>query len=243
MHNILVTHIPLHRPAGSDCGPIRERGTIRAGRGSGYQNTLSSEMSEFLTERIRPVLVFRYAPRSCGRAQGSLSDALGPDSGDDHDYCELQHQGGAREVTLKSFSMAMGVRKPGFQLLSVPEVDRGGAGAADRLCLLPDQIGIYLEGYLPLVALTLGVMIVDLVLMRKARMGSDRRADGENMVLPLHKVGIAKTFVDWWALRGLRRRKRNSRGLMGDFTRYFVDVAGVPVGAFMLISVVFMFGL
>ena len=62
MHNILLTHIPLHRPSGSDCGPSRERGTIRTGRGSGYQNTLSPEISAFLVERIRPVLVFRYAP-------------------------------------------------------------------------------------------------------------------------------------------------------------------------------------
>lgn len=62
VHSILLTHIPLHRPLGSDCGPTRERGTIRAGKGIGYQNTLSPEMSEFLAERIHPVLVFRYAP-------------------------------------------------------------------------------------------------------------------------------------------------------------------------------------
>jgi hypothetical protein len=164
----------------------------------------------------------------------------GPDSGDDHDYCELQHQGGAREVTVKSFSMAMGVRKPGFQLLSVSEDDGGSAGVVDRFCLLPDQIGIYLEGYFPLVALTLGVMMVDLVLMRRARARSDRRANGEGAVLPLHNARIAKRFVDWWALRGFRRRKRTSRGLIGDLLRYFADVAGVPAGAFMLISIVFM---
>lgn len=59
VHNILLTHIPLYRPPGSDCGPNRERGTIRAGRGIGYQNTLSPEMSEFLIDRVRPILVFR----------------------------------------------------------------------------------------------------------------------------------------------------------------------------------------
>lgn len=167
-----------------------------------------------------------------------LSDA--PDSGDDHDYCELQHQNSVREVTVKSFSMAMGIRKPGFQLLSVPEDNRDGAGAVDQLCFLPDQIGVYLKGYLPLVALTLGVMIVDLVLIRKARIGSDRRTDGEGTILPLHKMKIAKSLVDWWVLKGLRRRKRIGRGLIGDFVRYFVDVAGIPAGAFMLISVVFL---
>jgi hypothetical protein len=61
VHNILITHIPLYRPPGTDCGPSRERGTIRAGRGTGYENTLSSEISEFLIARIRPVLVFRCA--------------------------------------------------------------------------------------------------------------------------------------------------------------------------------------
>lgn len=137
----------------------------------------------------------------------------------------------------------MGIRKPGFQLLSVPEDDEGGAGAVDELCLLPDQIGIYLEGYLPLVALTLGAMIVDLILMKNARMGSDRRADGEGAILPLYKMKIAKPLVDWWTLRRLRRRRRIGRGLIGDFVRYFVDVAGIPAGAFVLISVAFMVGL
>lgn len=61
VHNILLTHIPLYRPAGTYCGPSRESGTIRTGRGIGYENTLNSDISEFLLERIRPVLVFRCA--------------------------------------------------------------------------------------------------------------------------------------------------------------------------------------
>ena len=172
------------------------------------------------------------------RAQRSFSEK--PDSGDDHDYCEVQHQGGVREVTVKSFSMAMGIRKPGFQLLSVPKNDKDSAGAVDKLCLLPDQIGIYLDRYLPLAALTLGVMIVDLLLTRNKRVGSDRRADDEGTVLPLHKMRIARSFVDRWVLSGLRRRRRVGRGLIVDFARYFVDVAGIPAGAFVLIFVVFM---
>jgi len=219
VHNILLTHIPLYRPSGTNCGPKRESGTIRAGRGIGYENTLSSDISEFLTERIRPVLIF---------------------SGDDHDYCETQHQGGVREVTVKSFSMAMGIRKPGFQLLSVPENGGDNAGTVDELCLLPDQIGIYLDRYLPLVFVTLGVMFIDLLLTRRTRMGPDRRADDEGMILPLHKMKIARSLADRWVLSGLRRRRRVGRGLIGDFARYFVDVAGIPAGAFMLISVVYM---
>lgn len=172
------------------------------------------------------------------RTQRSFSET--PDSGDDHDYCEVQHQGGVLEVTVKSFSMAMGIRKPGFQLLSVPENGGDSAGMVHELCLLPDQIGIYLDRYLPLVAVTLGVMVIDLLLMRKTRVGSDRRTENEGTLLPLYKIKIAGSLVDRWVLSGLRRRRRVGRGLIGDFARYFVDVAGIPAGAFILISVAFM---
>ena len=152
----------------------------------------------------------------------------------------MQHQGGVREVTVKSVSMAMGIRKPGFQLLSVPENGGYSAGAIDELCLLPDQIGIYLDWYLPLIAVTLGVMIVHLLLTGKTRKGSDRRADDEGTILPLHKMRIARSLVDRWVLSGLVRRRRVGRGLIGDFARYFIEVAGIPAGAFVLISVLFM---
>lgn len=67
------------------------------------------------------------------------------------------------EITVKSFSMAMGIRRPGYQLLSlIPPVgsqfdqhqdqDRY---VAHRQCLLPDQLGIYLSIYIPLSVLTL----------------------------------------------------------------------------------------
>ena len=157
----------------------------------------------------------------------------------------MEHPGGVREVTVKSFSMAMGIRKPGFQLLSVPENDKGSTGMVpvDQLCRLPDQIGIYLDWYLTLVGLTVGVMVVDLLLTRRGRVGSDiRRAGDEGTILPLHRMRIARPLADWCALRGPRRRKRAGRGLIGDFVRYFGDVAGLPAGAFLLITFVFMVG-
>lgn len=79
-------------------------------------------------------------------------------SGDDHDYCEHRHTNGVREVTLKSFSSSTGIRKPGFQLLSlVPpaEVPFGSRTHADRPCFLPDQLGVYNRVYLPLLILTI----------------------------------------------------------------------------------------
>jgi len=62
------------------------------------------------------------------------------------------------------------------------------------------------------------------------------------VILPLHKAKMARVFVDRWILRGLRRRKRYGRGLIGEFVHYFVEVAAIPAGAFILISVVFLVG-
>jgi len=56
----------------------------------------------------------------------------------------------------------MNVRRPGFQLLSLaPENLRqqGKPSHADTPCLLPDQMKIYLERYLPLIGLTLLVIL------------------------------------------------------------------------------------
>ncbi|WWD21088.1 hypothetical protein CI109_105569 [Kwoniella shandongensis] len=135
---ILISHIPLARPEASTCGPLRERGRISKGAGPGYQNLLGSETSKFLLEALQPSIVF---------------------SGDDHDYCEHTHPNGIREVTIKSFSSSTGIRRPGFQLLSlVPPASSGYSASlthADRPCFLPDQLGVYSRVYIPLAILTL----------------------------------------------------------------------------------------
>jgi hypothetical protein len=100
-------------------------------------------------------------------------------SGDDHDYCEVTHRGftsrggGVRETTVKSTSWAMGVRKPGFLLVSLwNPVDEEGKSAAPgsdngvgvtgtiqtQPCLLPDQLSIFIRYGLTL-ALTLGALL------------------------------------------------------------------------------------
>ncbi|KAF7376265.1 hypothetical protein MSAN_00041800 [Mycena sanguinolenta] len=59
--------------------------------------------------------------------------------------------------------MAMGIRKPGFQLLSLvpPQSVLGNSSShADELCLLPDQLGIYLSLYIPLLLFSLLVICV-----------------------------------------------------------------------------------
>lgn len=91
------------------------------------------------------------------------------DSGDDHDYCEhihhFQPDGGSvrtvREVSVRSLSMVMNVMRPGFQLLSLApaELRQGdSASHADVPCLLPNQMQIYLERYLPLIAISMLVI-------------------------------------------------------------------------------------
>lgn len=143
---ILISHIPLARPEAHSCGPLRERGRILKGAGPGYQNLLGSETSRFLLDQIKPSVVF---------------------SGDDHDYCEYTHQRGIREVTVKSFSSSMGIRRPGFQLLSLipPPTTQFSeltkpVTHADRPCFLPDQLGVYNRVYLPLALATILYLLI-----------------------------------------------------------------------------------
>ncbi|KAG9316325.1 Metallo-dependent phosphatase-like protein [Chiua virens] len=149
---VLFTHIPLSRPSDASCGPLREKGTIRQGYGFGYQNTHTDGTTTFLLESLKPSLIM---------------------SGDDHDYCVYEHTISSsnekvQEVSVKSLSMAMGIRRPGFQLLSLISV----APSPDQitqtpippplhaLCLMPDQLGIYFYIYIPLILLSLFVLLV-----------------------------------------------------------------------------------
>jgi len=56
---ILFSHIPMYRPDGKGCGPLRERGTIRPGAGEGYQNTMEKQSTKQLLEIFNPEVVFR----------------------------------------------------------------------------------------------------------------------------------------------------------------------------------------
>jgi len=90
---LLFTHIPLWRHADSDCGKQREseKGIVM-GSGYQYQNMLSEELSMKILDSCWPLTaVF---------------------SGDDHDYCVVNHTVEGRrekvpEYTVKSFSWAM----------------------------------------------------------------------------------------------------------------------------------------
>jgi len=176
---VLLTHVPLYRNAGFPCGPLRERypptppppgvhtlvtpderNAIPLNADYQFQNVLDISISRSIIDKLGSQVDYAF-------------------SGDDHDYCEVVHQGypsrgrGIREITVKSISWAMGVRKPGFVLVSMwnPIDDNGktlsGTQALiDRetlqthLCLLPDQLAIFIR-----YAKFLGVSIV-LLLVR-----------------------------------------------------------------------------
>lgn len=175
---ILLTHVPLYRLPGTPCGPLRERwppsrdiksperddgNAISIQKGYQYQNVLEPGLSEELVEKVGNVgLVF---------------------SGDDHDYCEVLHQSlgsGVREITVKSMSWAMGVRKPGFLMLSLwnpIDVDGRQLRKSDlspttgetqtvqsHLCLLPDQLSIFIRYGLLLVTTLVILLLRELLL-------------------------------------------------------------------------------
>jgi len=156
--SVILTHVPLYRVEGTPCGPLRERfppsksangeqperddpNSIHVQAGIQYQNVLTPAISNQIVDLV-----------------GDVTHVF---SGDDHDYCDIIHHGytskngGIREVTVKSISWAMGVRKPGFVLLSLwNPVNAEGkaighqtieATIQTHLCLLPDQLSIFMR--------------------------------------------------------------------------------------------------
>lgn len=170
---IILSHVPLFRSDADSgaCGPLRERGThIPLSQGYQYQNVLTPLISKDIVEHLDA---------------GQITQIY---SGDDHDYCEIEHDeftGRIREITVKSMSWAMGVRKPGVQLASLwNPVDMesvitshqsdANAGLVrnmpkhtvqNHLCLLPDQLGIFTR-YAELFGLTLAILLVRALLWR-----------------------------------------------------------------------------
>ena len=178
---VVLSHVPLFRQPGTPCGPLREkyppsapnldndeRNAIRVAAGFQYQNVLSPEVTKVIAEKV-----------------GNVSYAF---SGDDHDYCEVTHRayasagGGIKETTVKSMSWAMGVRHPGIVLASLwnpidgeghylpdsPEA-RGDATIQTHLCLLPDQLGIFIQYavYLVLTLVAIGLHSIVVALRQK----------------------------------------------------------------------------
>ena len=191
---VILTHVPLYRSESSHCGPSRERGTaIPVHAGYQYQNVLTPLISRDIVEKLDASQITQIY------------------SGDDHDYCEIEHDeftGRIREITVKSMSWAMGVRRPGVQLVSLwnpvdlaevmvetneilrmetpSSMPRGTV--QNHLCLLPDQLGIFLT-YAKLLAFTLISLIIRAARWKPTtqQSQSDLEKDGAPL-LPLTKV-------------------------------------------------------
>lgn len=186
---ILLTHVPLYRKAATPCGPLREHlppsapgleedepNSLRLGGGYQYQNVLTQLISNELVSKAGPNLVQVY-------------------SGDDHDYCEVVHRefnGSPNEITVKSISWAMGVRHPGFLLTSLwnpidpitgESTQKGSSPTIqNHLCLLPDQLGIFIH-YASLLGLSIVILLAQTLYTTLLSPDSPTPANGS--VLPL----------------------------------------------------------
>lgn len=113
---ILLSHIPLFRDTELyPCGPARERNPFLQIAGYQYQLVIAPDLLQELIDKVQPQLLF---------------------AGDDHDYCDITHPSGAREITVKSISMAMGIKYPAVQLLSFTAEDNK-LDYDTHMCYLP----------------------------------------------------------------------------------------------------------
>ena len=196
MPSVVLTHVPFYRAEGTPCGPLRERypqskapngeflekddrNSIHVQAGLQYQNVLTPEVSNEIVDL--------------------LGDVTNIFSGDDHDYCDVIHHGytsrngGIREVTVKSISWAMGVRHPGFLLLSLwNPMDTATHHASTKdstiqthLCLLPDQLSIFIR-YLWLLLFTLFMLLGRAIKKVQGPFSSAKQSDGH--FLPLARL-------------------------------------------------------
>lgn len=201
--SVVLTHVPLYRGEGTPCGPLRERfppskstdgellekdagNSIHIQAGVQYQNVLTPAISSEIVDLI-----------------GDVTHVF---SGDDHDYCDIIHHGytsntgGIREITVKSISWAMGVRKPGVVLLSLWNpvgAERKGIGKESmkaatiqaHLCLLPDQLLIFIRyGWLlTITILTLFIRAISIVYSYK----HPEQIDGQ--LLPLSSIASSRS--------------------------------------------------
>ncbi|TKA21927.1 hypothetical protein B0A50_08575 [Salinomyces thailandicus] len=227
---ILLTHVPLFRNPDTECGRLRERGhAISINAGYQYQNVITKGLSSTIVNRVS--------------AAGEIAHIF---SGDDHDYCDVNHRynigtsttgakadGGKaagsvlrsiREITVKSFSWAMGVRKPGFLLVSLwNPVDAQGETVGmplptvqTHLCLLPDQLNIFIDYALllgsTLVALLIRALFVGLWTKkeRKEREVDDAVESQVRLLLPRYRAEPNETANDSSTLSRKKRDRASS---------------------------------
>ncbi|CAN6669061.1 cell division control protein 1 [Trichomonascus vanleenenianus] len=194
-NQILLSHVPLYRPKGHDCGKHREsKKPLPYVHGHQYQTLLNPDISNQILQAVQPLAVF---------------------SGDDHDACHVEHEYyskfGAKmeadEYTVKSISMAMGIERPGIQLLTL---DNSVPGYQTSICLMPSPfypILVY-SFWLVVTVGCLGVwnMFPDLIPRRFRLRWLRIIGDSERMVysLPVHRKSHASAY--WYEeVNGVRQ--------------------------------------
>ncbi|CCG24312.1 planktonic growth-induced gene [Candida orthopsilosis Co 90-125] len=194
MPRILLSHVPLFRDPNTNCGPLREKPKFESlGRGYQYQNSLTKEISNQLLEKIEPDLIF---------------------SGDDHDYCDIVHPQGTREITVKSVSMAMGIYYPAVQLLSYSKSPEG-LKYQTKICYMQTP---YIN---VVVYIVLAIISIVVILQQNLRL---------------------KTGNSSWTILPLSRSKREEKSKMGTGgwrKQMFLDV--VKEGLAMAVVVILVY--
>lgn len=167
---ILLTHVPLYRnPTTQQCGPLRESlQKFPIMKGEQYQTVIENGLTQEILSKIRPKIVF---------------------SGDDHDYCHIEHTYGAsntaEEITVKSCSMNMGIKYPAIQLLSLNTQDGGPKTYQTNICYLPDPY-FTLKSYL--VGVLLNVLMLLIIFLTPKQWNSFVRLF--NRLLPRQPLGL-----------------------------------------------------
>ncbi|KAJ2608078.1 hypothetical protein H4S08_004585, partial [Coemansia sp. RSA 1365] len=198
---LLFTHVPMWRPEGTNCGPLRqgEFPYLRDRRGYQFRDQLFENTTKYLLDAIQPDAVF---------------------SGDDHDTCTVEHPipslgRNVTEYTIGAFGWASGVPIASYGLLTLHSSFT--SEATDTLsfklqnCFLPYQLGIY-KCYA--IAFVLTLLFVALYCRMTSRRMSSRHDNSDDGLishfvqsqLP-HPVSVAPSYIKRHAARlGIIRR-------------------------------------
>ena len=113
-----------------------------------------------------------------------------------------------REVTVKSLSMAMGIRRPGYQLLSLASLEGSAPTFLDAPCLMPDQLGIYLSTYVPFAVVSILIVVA---------LHAAKRLSPYKRLRPLASRGRTKSIEEKGSFRRREIRLRLTGHSDGDY--------------------------
>lgn len=217
---VLLSHVPLWRnPQQQQCGDLREsKNPFPVQRGDQYQTLIDADLSQEILSKIKPEILF---------------------SGDDHDYCRISHAyysdgvtKTADEITVKSCSMNMGIKRPAIQLLSLYNPEKSSIGTETyktEICYLPDPfkaIKMYLSAviftvfwlcYMHLFPISFNKVVA-------SRMGKTPRSSSSSLPLPIGaNCGSNKVIVTKYHIVG----PGSFRQLLSNAITLLVLVLGV----------------